>query len=658
MPDAPHAFAGGFPPAAYETWRALADAAAGERGFESALVRRTLEGLVRGPLMTGQDRPDPDPTPALRSAPAPGAYPWDIRALVAHPDPAAAGAEAVDDLEGGASSIELRMAPSGTDGVLVRDVDDLATALSGVLLDIAPVSLDAGAYGREAAGLLCAVWTRRGIDTDAAQGAFNLDPLGVWATNGAGSAPLREEIARAANFAAWAKRAWPQARALRADGRIVHEAGGSSASELAFAAAAAAENLRALMAEGLPVRDAACLLRVALSADADIHQSIVKLRAWRRIWARIAHAFEASDVDTPLDVYGSRRMLSRDDPWTNMVRLTCAGFAAAVGGADAIALPNYATGLGVADAFAKRQARNVQMLVMAEAHVGRVADPAFGGFHHEALTDALAREAWSRFQDIETAGGLASALQSGMVQARVAAERAELVAAVAHRRAPLVGVSAHALLDGRPARTADCDVSALRDAALARDPQRGEADAPPPDMRPETLIARAHAGVDIDRLLQTPDATDAPSPPDPLAPMRLSQAFEALREAAGNHETRTGSPPKALVVTLGALKDHEPRLSWTRALLAAGGVACETHALEDGPPAYGDGRLIILCGDDAAYEAGLEDALTTLGRTDASLWLAGRGDPAAQPRIDRFLHAGADAIEALEDVHAALGVSA
>jgi methylmalonyl-CoA mutase len=181
-------------------------------------------------------------------------------------------------------------------------------------------------------------------------------------------------------------------------------------------------------------------LTLGLAIDAEPLGGMAKLRAARVLWARIA---DACGVDAParIEARSSRRMLTRADRWTNLVRLTSAGFAAAVGGADTIVLGAFTDAAGAPDAFALRIARNTQLVLMEEAHLGRVSDPAGGAWAVEAQTGDLARAAWDHFRTIEAAGGLAAALARGVVAEGVAAARAALAVAIAERRLRILGVT-------------------------------------------------------------------------------------------------------------------------------------------------------------------------------------------------------------------------
>jgi methylmalonyl-CoA mutase len=256
---------------------------------------------------------------------------------------------------------------------------------------------------------------------------------------------------------------------------------------VAFAAAAAVAYAKALVRSGLSVEDAFARITLGLSADTDYFLTIAKLRAARAVWARIAAASGASTL-ARIEARSSHRMLARQDAWTNMLRLTSAAFGAAVGGADAVILGNFSDAHGLPTAFARRQSRNTQLVLMEEAHIGRVADPAAGAGYVEAMTDQIARAAWAEFQAIEAQGGLVAALAAGHIAAEVDKVRAARAEA---GRPKIVGVTAF-----------------------------------PPEQ---------DAPVEVET--PQPRAVDAPSPrlpgPDgacpPLAPLRLAEPYETAR---------------------------------------------------------------------------------------------------------------------------------
>ena len=420
-----------FPPPDRNAWIALVEKTLKGAGAET-LVTRTADGIEVQPLY----QPDSEaPLPSWRAAMGDAA--WDVRTVTWHPDPARANADILADLAGGASSALIA----------VHDPDQLARILDGVMTDVAPISLDAGFLGPRAADALGAVAKA----SPAAPLAFDMDPLSAFAKEGRSPGPIESHVISAATVGARLHGTYPKATLMAASGTVVHEAGRTEAQELAFMAAAGVVYAKALVRQGLSMDDALAAIVLRLAADQDYFLSIAKLRAGRRLWARIVEACGAT-APTKIEARSSGRMLTAADPWTNLIRLTAAGFAAAVGGADIVVLGCFTDVLGLPSALARRQARNTQLVLMEEAHLGQVADPAAGSGYVDALTDQLAAEAWAKFQAIEAAGGAVEALRSGQIAAEVAEARAALEAAVRNGRRKILGVT-----DFKAAETSDVE---------------------------------------------------------------------------------------------------------------------------------------------------------------------------------------------------------
>ena len=422
--------AGGFDPATRADWTALVEKTL--KGAEvETLTSPGPDGLSIAPLYAASLEPT-----AFVPAPRGGERPWDIRTQVRHPSRSAARAAVLEDLAGGAVSVILALRQPDAPGMAIVSAAEMAETLEEVLIDVAPIGLDAGFLGPQAADWLSAA----AKGSPAAPLALHLDPLSAFARAGASPGPIESHLIAAAGTAARLSQIHPRASLFLASGAIVHEAGGGPAEELAFALAAALAGLKALTRAGLPLDEAARGMMLGLTTDSDPLISIAKLRAARLVWARL---IQACGVDTParIEARASRRMLTRAEPWTNLVRLTAAGLAAAVGGADAIVLGAFTDALGLPTAFARRMARNTQLILMEEGHVGAVADPTAGAGAFETLSRDLARAAWARFNAIEAAGGIVAALREGLIARAVEAERAQLAEALAAGAQRIVGVT-------------------------------------------------------------------------------------------------------------------------------------------------------------------------------------------------------------------------
>jgi methylmalonyl-CoA mutase len=369
---------------------------------------------------------------------------WRVSQRVDHPDPAKANELALADLEGGADALALvtYKAPAAHGfGVSIDSIDDLDRALSGVMLDLIHLRVDAGGHGRQMAALVLALAERRGHRFADLSLDLGLDPIGTMAAQGRMSASWDAVAQRMGDTLSHLTQQGFAGRAFLADGRVYHEAGASEAQELAAVLATGLGYLRALEAQGHSLDTARRALSFLLVADADEFLTVAKLRALRRLWARVEQACGLDPKPIRLHVETAWRMTTRLDPWVNMLRTTVAAFSAGIGGADAITVLPFTAALGLPDAFARRMARNTQLILLDESNLARVADPAAGAGGFEAVTDALCEKAWRLFQGIEREGGLLASLKGETLQCRIATVRAQREKAVATRKEPITGTS-------------------------------------------------------------------------------------------------------------------------------------------------------------------------------------------------------------------------
>ena len=611
------ALAAEFPEADRADWLALVDQVVRKAGrlpedaepgagFDG-LTWRTLDGIPVRPLYTAGDAPHPDAAgvpgaaPYVRGGRANGPAPagWDVRQRHADPDPAAARGAVLADLENGVSSIWLAVGAGGT------AVADLGAALDGVHLDLAPVVLDGSGDSADtelaAADAFLGLAADRGVPSADLLGTLGLDPVGRRARTGDGPEPDA-----VVPLAVRAAEEFPRVRAVVVDALPVHGAGASDAQELGFSLAAGVAYLRALTAAGLDLPAATGLIEFRYAATAEQFPTIAKLRAARLLWSRVTQACGAASPQFQHAV-GSPSMLTRRDVHGNLLRGTVAGFAAGIGGADAVTVPPFDAALGGSGPFSRRIARNTQSLLVQEAHLARVIDPAGGSWFVESLTRELAAAAWAFFQEIEAAGGVVAALDAGLVADRVAAVRERREEAAARRTAPIVGVSEYADL--------------------------GETREPPGDPGP---------------------------PPAGLPRFRPAERYEAYRDRSDALLAETGSRPRAFLATLGPLAAYTPRAGFARNLLQAGGIetpeAGPTETADEVVTAFREAGtpVAVLCAPDALYAERAGETAAALRAAGARyLLLAGTAEG---PGVDGNLAAGCDALAVIESVHRALEV--
>lgn len=438
----------GDEPATREAWEKAAAAVlrkAGRLGDDDPdalawdqLTRPTLDGIPVAPLGTvalTADLPGgglPGQPPFTRGAEARRvSATWDIRSLLADPDPAISGRDALADLEGGVTSLWIALGSAGL------SVADLGEVLADVMLDLAPVVLDAPEDPVAAAEALVAVLTERGgVVADGTN--LGGDPIGAALRRGGDvdQGAAQETVAALSELAAR-----HGLRSLAVDATVVHDAGATEVQELAYSLAVGAAYLRMLVEAGLDVDDACAALEFRYAATDEQFTTIAKFRAARRLWHRVAELSGAAAAQRGQRQHAvtSRPMMSPLDPYVNMLRTTVATFAAGVGGAAAVTVLPFDDALGLPEPFSRRIARNTSHVLVAESHVAAVSDPAGGSHSVEKLTDDLARAAWAEFGRIEEGGGILTG--TAALMERVAVSAAARAALVAQRRRPLTGVS-------------------------------------------------------------------------------------------------------------------------------------------------------------------------------------------------------------------------
>lgn len=488
-----------FPPVSYEQWRAVVEADLRGASFEQNLVTHSSEGIDIQPLYARRDELDgadpfglPGAPPFVRGSRAPGAVHdgWDLRQEYADPDPTAARRAILDDLTGGVTSLHLRldaaarggfdpddMAPpevANLGGIMLYDADDLDELLAEVHLPAVGVSLEAGAAFLPAAAILAAVWRRHGVSPQQARAAFNADPLTVLAREGELPYTLPAGLALLVDLANRTTKNYPLATAVGVDTSPYHHAGATAAQDITFGVATGVEYLRAMTAAGLDIDEAARQILFSFSLGTHHFLAICKLRAARELWSRIVEASGGSPAAGAMRIHTrtSRRLLTRRDPYVNLLRNTVSIFAAGAGGADSITSVPFDLPLGPPDDFSRRIARNTLHILQDEGHLNRVVDPPGGSWFLDRLTQDIADKSWSVFQEIERQGGMATALTSGWIAAQIDSASAVRAKDIVRRKEAITGVSEFP--DAREERPgpAPPDVDRLRAAAARRIAER------------------------------------------------------------------------------------------------------------------------------------------------------------------------------------------
>ncbi|MEO3760522.1 methylmalonyl-CoA mutase small subunit [Mycobacterium sp. B14F4] len=493
----------------------------------------------------------------------------------------------------GVSALVIRL--GGPGGMAASELDQL---LDGVFLDLVPVIFEIDGSGTDFSAAADAVLgLLSGLDDDQRSRLsveLGADPLTA-PLSGRPAPDITDVVATAARLGDH----HGHVRAITVDGPVFHNRGANASWELAGAVAAGVAYLRLLVDGGLGVADALRQISFRIAADDDQFMTIAKLRAARLLWARVAEVAGAPEAGAAtLHAVTSLPMMAKRDPWVNMLRTTLAAFSAGVGGADTVQVHPFDVAIeggfpGTAASFARRIARNTQLLLLEESHIGRVLDPAAGSWHVEDLTAQLAEQAWKQFQDIESHGGFPEARDHVVEQiAEVAANRAD---DVAHRRTAVTGVNEF--------------------------PNLGEGPLPQGDSLPTVA--------------------------------RYAAAFEVLRDRSDAFLAKTGARPRVALLTLGPLAEHNIRTTFATNLLASGGIEAVTDA--DGAESLAIAVICGTDARYGAEASAAVEKARAAGVSHVLLAGPEKAVAEAESKPDGYLTAKIDAVAALSDLLDRLG---
>lgn len=421
-----------FPAAGEADWRKRVDAVLKGADFEKRLYSRTVDGIAIAPLYPGG---------AGSGVRRPEQTPWTVMQRADHPDAVKANAQALDDLNHGATGLHLVFtdAPGAHGfGLAVPEHKTIARLMNGIRIGAINLRLDAGPHGDAAATQLAQWIAGQPVDPERLRISFGLDPIGSGAVQSKVEADFADALRRTVTALSQKHFVGPFAEA---SGVVWHDAGASSAQELAFMLASGVAYLRALdhLEDGYLKR----AVGLSLAAGQDMFITLAKFRAARLLWSRVLAASGLATDTILIQADTSWRMMAARDPHTNILRTTAAVFAAALGGADRIIVLPFSLAQGLPDEFARRIARNTQTVLQEESQLWRAGDPAAGSGYVEHLTASLCDKAWALFQEIEKQGGIVPAIASGRIAALIAAKRAERLARVESKAETIIGVTAY-----------------------------------------------------------------------------------------------------------------------------------------------------------------------------------------------------------------------
>jgi methylmalonyl-CoA mutase len=689
-----------FPPVEYEQWRDIVEQMLKGAPFDRKLVRRTYEGIDVQPVYSGRDEVDGDDPlgfPGLahfvRGSTPLGAVEtgWDVRQEFSEPEISVANKAILDDLAGGITSVQLQLDHSvrqGWDpddarigkttepgGILAYHIVDFEELFADVHLDMIQVGIDAGAAFLPAAALLVGLWRKRNLSGDQCRGAFNADPLATLAREGQLPMPASKAIEMMAELAKWTAENYPNVTAVGVDTSPYHDAGANAAQDIALAAATGVEYLRAMLDAGMELDAASGQLMFRFHLGTHHFLSIAKLRAARWVWSRVIEACGGATQACPMRIHArtGNRVLTRRDPYVNLLRNSVAVFAAGLGGAETITSVPFDILAGGPTKFSRRVARNSLLVLQEESHLNRVMDPAGGSWFMDQLTEELATSAWQFLGDIEKQGGMQAALSSGWVAQQIEAAFEPRARDIAIRKQGITGVSEFPNILEEPIESAPLDALALRSTAADRIGKARNAGISTDGLtkasgRVGVVMDLAFQGATIGQITTGlgADQTDGEAI-TPLPARNFAAPFEELRDACDAWQVKNGQRPKVFQANMGPIAHHVARATWSKNFFEAGGFEIVGNdgfeTAEQAAAAFieSGASTAVICSSDKLYPDLVPAVAAKLKEAGAAVVvLAGHpGDNESDWKtagVDRFIFVKCNVLETLGELLRELGV--
>lgn len=596
-----------FPEVTTEQWEAVITKDLKGADYERKLVWRTGEGFNVRPYYRAEDLKG---IQFLNSQA--GEFPyvrgtrdnnhWRIHQTIEVSDPKAANEEALKLLNAGADSLTFAIVKKSF------SADDVNTLLNEIYIPAVNLVF-AGNAVEQLADLVLAYLETKGVKKEEALVAFEIDPLVKELTQkgAASEEELKAEIKTVASLVRKTQE-YPHVRVATVSGAIFGNSGSTIVEELAFSLSAGHDYLVRLMDEGLSIDEVARKVRFAFSVTSNYFLEIAKFRAARMLWANIVKGYNPSkNCRCKMEIHAetSRWNQTVYDPYVNMLRGTTEAMSAAIAGVYSLEVVPFDSAFEAPTSFAKRIARNVELLLKHESHFDRVVDPAGGSYYIENLTQSIAAEAWKLFLEIEDKGGYAAAYNSGMIADRVKASAAAKDKNIATRRQTLLGANQFPNFT----ETASKEIT-------------------------EEIVTRKAAEGNV------------------LVPYRGSMAFEEMRL----HTDRCGKEMKAFMLTCGNLAMARARAQFSCNFFACAGIRVQDNtyfnSIEEGVKAAleANANIVVVCASDDDY---LEAAPKVKELLQDKAILVVAGAPACTPELEaqgikNFINVKSNVLETLK----------
>ncbi len=331
----------------------------------------------------------------------------------------------------------------GVSGVSMNSIEDMRTLLDGIELD--RVSISYSHWGPYVLSLLLAVADERGVPYQKIAGTTQGDVLMYYHSCPWWDLPLRANMKLFADVAEFTVRNMPRWNPVSISGYNIRDGGCSAVQEMAFTFGDAIAYMDACLERGLTAGEVAPRLSFMLCAHIDFFEEICKMRAMRRMWARIVRDRYGCDVSQAqalrFHAQTSGVALTAQEPLNNIARGAIQGLAAVLGGAQSLHISCFDETYGLPTAQSARVSLNTQNVIAYEALAAETIDPLGGSYYVESRTNELEAQALKLLKEIDDLGGMVHAAETGWVREQKLAWARRYQAEVDSKERIIVGVN-------------------------------------------------------------------------------------------------------------------------------------------------------------------------------------------------------------------------
>ncbi len=564
-------------------------------------------------------------------------------------------------------------------GLSLYHLEDLKTAFKGIDLAQVPLMIHAGAFAIPVAGLVLAYMEQNGHQRNQLQGVIAADPLGTLVEEGRLNASMETVYDAMAAWTRWAAEHTPGLQTILVEGHPYHNGGAHAVQELAFTLATGVEYLRELQARNVDIQAASHAMIFSFSIGSNFFMEIAKLRAAKMLWSKIVEAFGGNEEAQKMKIHARTSAWNKTalDPHVNMLRSTAEAFAGIVGGVDSLHVSPFDEVVRTPDEFSRRIARNTQLILESEAHLGKVIDPSGGSWYVEVLTDQVAEQAWKLLQEIESAGGMLNQLKTGAIQRQVEEIAEQRRKNVSQRKERIVGTNMYANLQEKGlSKLSDEARSSLQKqraqlASRYRQERQLALSFETGKLKIEEAIAAVGEGATLGEVTQALCPKHEGSiTVSPIAASRGSLLFEGLRETSEAYKVGTGAYPKIFLANFGSVAEHKPRADFSASFFQVGGFEVISNqgftSIEEACIAAAQSGAIatVICSADALYPELVPALVPRIKDLNPQMAVYVAGAPAEehmesykQAGVDHFIHLKTNCFEFLSNLQQEKGIS-